>query len=839
MTVDVSQIETLSECVALKDLDLVYRACSPGYARAMGFASPEQLIGKSDVELFQSARAMVYLKLDSEVALTGKSNVFPLEPEVRPSADRNRRLILRKPVHSADKRVVGIDISIINAPSEKPGKTADARPTAGAGERAEIDKGGFSMDHLTTSKSDISVVRKAQSTDFQQLMNNMPNGVLIVRGAKIVYANRAAANIFGFASPVELIRSAEATTLLRLDEWAKRNPGARLPVSSVQSRLAEVFELQGVRKGGQSLVLSVQAREVVWLNNKAVQLSFVDNTEQALSEQMLIESEQRFRNYAEASADFFWEMDRFLRFSYLSEEVESALGVSVSKLLGASSQDLARNGKSAENSDHWTEQLDRLLHHQRFKDFEFTWAHPDGSTRVIRYSGVPVFNEKGQFCGYRGSGRDITGTHQLVEAVTYHASHDSMTGLVNRRKFEEATRHAINSARDDQQTHALCFLDLDNFKIVNDTSGHEAGDELLRQLAALFQAQVRKSDVLARIGGDEFAVLLYNCGVSEALRLANQLRSEVENFQFLWKDNRFSIGVSVGVVLVDKRWENTSSLFRAADMACYLAKDAGRNRVVVYQDSETQKNIRQGETHWVDQINAAISDKRLKISAQKILPLKKNGRNYFEILMRLETSAGAIINPQAFLPAAERYGLATRLDENVLDLTLDWLRRNPRLIDELGMCSINLTGQSFASEVFSETMQRKIANSGVPAHKLCLELSETATIANLSSATKFIHHLGELGCRFALDNFGSGLSSFAYLKNLPVQYLKIDGRFVRDILDDPIDHATVRAINEIGQALGKQTVATCVENSQLLSAVTDLGVDFAQGYHIGSPEILN
>lgn len=807
------------DCVALKDTDLVYLACSTAYARAFGFGSPEELIGKTDIDLLDRDSALESLKIEADIVLNGKAGVTTSS---HPAFDN--RIVEREPVLAAGQQVSGIDIRIL----ERPGAEAVS----------ERYSDGLFHDHLASAAEDVSVVRKPLDTDFRQLLESLPHGLLLFRGVRLVYANREAASILGYKSSADILRTGVVSNLFRLDDWLSLSGGLQLPVARSMSETPPLIEMQGVSGDKRSLVLHAWGREIKWLNERATMLCFVDSTENALSEQLLVESEQRFKHYAEASADFFWEMDADLRFVYFSDSIETALGVSTADLVGRSSQDLADNSETVQE-DGWTEQLDRLLHHQRFADFEFKWKHSDGRIRVIRYSGVPVFNDKGEFTGYRGSGRDITGSHQRVEAVAYHASHDSLTGLVNRRKFEESARLAINSARSEQETHALCFLDLDKFKFVNDSCGHEAGDELLRQLSDLMQKHVRKSDVLARIGGDEFAVLLYNCGMAEALRLANQLRSEVENFQFLWKDNRFSIGISAGVVLVDKRWENTGSLFRAADMACYLAKDSGRNRVVVYQDNEVQKSVRQGETHWADQINAALEENRLKIACQKILPLKKNGRAYFEILMRLGTGSGAFINPQAFLPAAERYGLSTKLDETVVDTSLAWLKDNPRIFDELGMCSINLSSPSFSNELFTTTLLKKIKASGLPPKRLCFELSETATIANLSSATRFIHHLGDLGCRVAVDNFGSGLSSFAYIRHLPVDFVKIDGLFVRDILEDNTDLATVKAINDIARTLGKKTVATFVENGRLLSRVRDLDVDFAQGFHIGQPEIIN
>ncbi len=826
------------DSIALKDSDLVYRACSPAFASALGLATPKDIIGKTDIELFDQNLALQSLRVESAIVRSGKVSILPWQDNRNSAGTTTEQVIVRKPVYSAGDKVTGIEMQIIDVPGQEKG-TPQTKPKSYASTHAGSSHEHFALDHLTTSGNDVSVVRKPQNIDFKKLVDSMPNSVVIFRGVKLLYVNKAAANTLGYASQTELMRNVLVSEVLRVDQWVKRHAGANLPISRSQAHIAEHFELQGKSKDGQSLVLHATAREIFWLSEKAVLLSFVDDTERALTEQLLIESEQRFKSFAEASADFFWEMDDQLRFTYFSEEVEQALGFSVKNLLGTSSRDFAKISQTDENRESWREQLDRLLHRKAFSDFEFKWTHPDETTHVIRYSGVPVCNEVGDFLGYRGTGRDITSLYRVAEVAEYHASHDSLTGLVNRRKFDEACKQALRTARAGDDVHALCFLDLDNFKIVNDTCGHHAGDELLRQLSSLFQGLVRKSDVLARIGGDEFAILLYNCGVSEALRLTNQLRSEVENFQFLWEDNRFKVGVSIGVVLVDQRWENTNSLFRAADAACYLAKDRGRNRVVVYRDSETQSDARQSEAHWVDQINEAIADDRLKISYQKIEPLKKDGKLYFEVLMRLITPNGDVIEPKAFLPAAERYGLATKLDEKVLDITLNWLRSNPRIIGVLGMCSINLMGQSFADESFTESLIQKIRRSGIPGSRLCFELTETATIANLSSATRFMTRVGQLGCQFSLDKFGSGLSSFAYVKKLPIQYLKIDGLFIKDVLNDPTNQAMVKAITEIGQTLGKKTIATHIENKRVLNEVAKLGTNFAQGYFIGQPKIIH
>ncbi|MBX2886610.1 MAG: EAL domain-containing protein, partial [Granulosicoccus sp.] len=583
--------------------------------------------------------------------------------------------------------------------------------------------------------------------------------------------------------------------------------------------------------------LIAKVQETLWQGSTAMLLSFVDLDARA-AVSVLPESERRYRHYARASADFFWELDDQLRFSFVSEEAEQVLDVSTDALLGLTHEELLDSDNNTNPETHWDSQLERLSSRQAFRDFEFHWG-VDDDARTIRYSGIPIYDNDHVFLGYRGTGRDVTAANRQAESVAYHASHDALTGLVNRRHFEVLCERALTASKNDRKAHALCFMDLDSFKIVNDTCGHLAGDELLRQLSALLDSLVRKSDVLARLGGDEFGLLLYNCSVPAALKLANQLRSEVENFQFLWAETRFQVGVSVGLVLFDERWENLKSLFGAADSACYLAKNEGRNRVVVYEGDEPSSN-RKVETHWVEEINAALEEDRMVVARQVILPLNdQNDASRFEMFMRLRATNGDIINPSAFLPSAERYGLSAKLDLVMIKLTLNWLKTNPQLLNSIKRCSINLTSGTFANADAEAELVELISNSGVPTSKLCFELTETATIANLSVVSGFMHRLSDLGCHFMLDDFGSGLSAFAHLKNLPVKYLKIDGQLVRNILNDPTDFAMVKAINEISQSLNMETVAKYIESPELLEAVREIGIDFVQGYYMGKPEVVD
>lgn len=828
------------ERVAVKDMQLVYRACSSSFAEALGYSSPDLVIGRTDFDLLPRDLASQQLMIDNRVVNNAVADIHTLAFE----NEQVGQIMLRSPILSGQGVVNGIDIRLLDGPvSEVP-----------------------------------------QPPDFQLLVDHGLQGTIVLRGDTPLFLNQTAREIFelkDFPSSQDLDglkRQFAAEDWHRLCRRVEADALGK--ANNLPARLVLNICVSGIRK-----LLLADITKINWQGSPAAVLSVVDITEhktprpsppahnantlaadlavvsQALGGQRSLSpaeklEQDRFRHYATASADFFWETDSALCFSRFSPEIEAALGIEVDSLIGRTHQELMElaGGSTGEvnDRDRWTQHLQALADRKPFRDFEFKWMS-GSDLKVVRYSGIPVYNAGSEFMGYRGAGRDVTASTKQAESVAYHANHDALTGLVNRRHFESLVKTAIDDACQDRKSHALFFMDLDNFKIVNDTCGHLAGDELLRQLSSLFSSLIRKSDVLARLGGDEFGVFLYNCSVAEALKLANQLRSEVENFQFLWEENRFMVGVSVGLVVADDRWQHLEALFSAADSACYIAKNQGRNQVVVHREASGKSSNRKVETHWVEEINSALDENRIVIAKQKILPLKNRAGTldasatnlveqdedaHFEVLMRLVAPNGDLINPQAFLPSAERYGLSARLDATVIDVTLDWLKRNPGYLQKVRHCSINLASGSFAKEGFAEALLEHIKDSGIPPSKLCFELTETATIANLSAATEFMRRLAEIGCRFVLDDFGAGLSSFAYLKNLPIDFLKIDGRLVRDIMDDQIDFTMVQAINQVGQSLGKRTIAEFVETPLLFEAVREIGVDYAQGFEIESPVLV-
>jgi len=429
----------------------------------------------------------------------------------------------------------------------------------------------------------------------------------------------------------------------------------------------------------------------------------------------------------------------------------------------------------------------------------------------------------------------------MADQLAYHASHDPLTGVLNRREFERCLGEALTRSKTQHQEHVLCLVDLDRFKLVNDTCGHAAGDSLLRQLTGLLQAQLRSGDSLARLGGDEFGILLESCPLDRGLALADTLREAVAQCRFSWEQHTFSVGASIGVVPITPFSGDLDEVVQAADAACYAAKDTGRNRVHLYQPDDRELTRRQGESHWAGRILAAIDQDRLELYCQPIVPVTDHGPTgeFVELLLRLRDEDGALIPPGSFLPAAERYDLLPAIDRWVVATALAALAGRYGGRGSVGdLYSINLSGASIGDETFLAFVRARLAEHRIPAKLICFELTETVAISDLAVAVEFIHELRALGCRFALDDFGSGLSSFAYLKNLPVDFLKIDGHFVRGIAHDSIDRAMVEAVNRIGHEIGLRTIAEFVESQAILDCLRELGVDYAQGYAIARPQPL-
>ncbi|WP_081662716.1 EAL domain-containing protein [Thermithiobacillus tepidarius DSM 3134] len=459
----------------------------------------------------------------------------------------------------------------------------------------------------------------------------------------------------------------------------------------------------------------------------------------------------------------------------------------------------------------------------------------DGQEFAITHSAAPIRNRAGESIGAVIAFHDVTEAKRLARQLSWQASHDALTGLANRREFERRLAELLEDARQRKQMHILLYLDLDQFKVVNDTCGHMAGDELLRQLATLIQARVRGRDTVARLGGDEFALLLESCALEHAFAIAEKLRHDIGDFRFAWEDKIFSCGVSIGLVPITPHSESLAALLSAADTACYAAKENGRHRIHVYRPDDSELARREGEMQWVFQINRAIEDGLLRLYYQPIVPAAPDDSRpgHFEILLRMVDGTGETIPPMAFIPAAERYNLMATLDRWVVQNTFEWIARQDLSAQgNLDCCAINLSAHSLCDPDFLDFVINQFQRTSIRPEQICFEITESCAIANLSRARQLMSALWSMGCRFALDDFGSGMSSFAYLKNLPVDFLKIDGAFVRDMVDDPVDHAMVEAITRIGHVMGIQIIAEFVENEAIREKLRHLGVDYVQGYAI-------
>ena len=564
----------------------------------------------------------------------------------------------------------------------------------------------------------------------------------------------------------------------------------------------------------------------------------VDITEGKLYEDALFREKESAQITLQSIGDGVITTDANSRVEYINPVAEDLTGWKVDDASGRSIDEIFRGFH-----EETCEPLENPLAVSIRRDRAIKSVRPtllirrDGNELYIESTASPIRDGKGNVTGGVLVFHDVSESRELNRRLSYHASHDILTNLVNRREFENRLERALKSARAREASYALLYLDLDQFKIVNDSCGHSAGDTLLVQLGALLKSKIRWRDTLARLGGDEFGVLLESCSLDEAMKTAETLRLAIGDYKFVWEERNFRLGVSVGVVPITAENEDVAALLSAADSACAAAKEAGRNRIHSFQENDIDLMRRRREMQWAARINNALEENRFELFRQTIQPLQMEEKGtHYEILLRMRDENGGIISPGLFIEAAERYGITPSIDRWVIGSAFRWLVSEADERERLALCSINLSGQSLGDEKFLPFVIDQFQMSGLDATKICFEITETAAIASYSQANRFINALKELGCMFALDDFGTGLSSFGYLKHFPVDFLKIDGSFVKEILHDPIDREMVRSINEIGHLTGKRTIAEFAENEEIITMLRGMGVDYAQGYGVSEPK---
>ncbi len=625
----------------------------------------------------------------------------------------------------------------------------------------------------------------------------------------------------------EIIKESPTQSVVMMTAQSTPDRAAQLIIDGAVDYISKPFRADQLR---QVCEIAVQREDFI-----------VSNKEFAQHEQALHQEKELAQITLQSIADGVIRTNANGKIEYMNPVAEKITGWNSTEALNKTLSNIFKsyfdsNNKSASSP------IDVCLNKQTaiFTTPDITFLNRDGTKLKIDYVTSPINDRNNHVIGAVMVFRDITDEHELSQKLDYQAKHDALTGLANRPAFEDHLEKMIVGIQRNGCEHTLCYIDLDQFKVVNDTCGHIAGDQLLQKISSIILSKIRKNrDTLARFGGDEFVLLLGDCPIEKAIGIADEICKEIQDYSFSYENKTFVIGASIGVVPINEKIANVNDALRMADNACYVAKEKGRNRVHIYHADDHEMVRRSSEMQVVSTINHALENDGFTLFYQDIKSLTDDNQGkHLEILIRMNDGDGWIA-PGFFLPAAERYNIAPKIDRWVVSSLMSWLSDNKSCLNQIEMCSINLSGLSFSDESFSDFVKNEITSHGIPAEKICFEVTETAAINNLQDAADFIHTMKAFGCSFALDDFGSGMSSYAYLKALPVDYLKIDGMFVKDILVDPIDKAMVKSINEIGHVFGLKTIAEFVENLEIMAELKKLDVDFAQGYAISKPVPIN
>ena len=713
--------------------------------------------------------------------------------------------------------------------------------------RIELDTDHREIAALVTVANHL-LTRAAAATPDSQLAPPAPVGalgdhlheaVLIHGGRGILYANPQFAALIG-AQPAELIgRRLEDLVPPDYTELVGENVRHRL----ADEPAAERYEVDLLGLQGQHARLELSSWPVEHEGQRALLIVGVEvlptRTVAALGQPAGTRS--RARAALESMPGAVVTVDSRGRIDYLNPVAAALFGVAAEATRGVALEELAQ-GLSEPERKLLTEPVQQALSsgsplNLGRRALVFTQG---GSERVVEVAAAPIRDEVGDVDGAVLALHDVTESRGLARQISYQAAHDALTGLVNRREFERRLQEAVEGARRGDGSHVLCYLDLDRFKAINDTSGHQAGDSLLRDIAKLVRAAVRDSDTVGRLGGDEFGMLLVGCPLDKARQIADEVCRKVADHRFVWRDRIFNVGASIGLVELSRDTTTVEEVLAAADSACYQAKRQG-GHVTVYSARDEAYARQSGEIQWLQLLQSALKEHRFELYCQPIVAAYGDGDSgpAMEVLLRLRNDAGEQVSPAEFLQAAERYRLMGLIDRQVVQTTLNALGRGALALAENRSIGINISGQTLADGQFLEFVVECFDATGANPAQVCFEIAESAVIANLDQARRFIGVLHGMGCRFALDDFGSGLGSFSNLKLLAVDFLKIDGSFMRNLARDTVNQAMVTAMIKLARTLNFKVIAEQVEDESSVEAARAMGVDYLQGYALGRPTPLS
>jgi diguanylate cyclase (GGDEF)-like protein/PAS domain S-box-containing protein len=685
-----------------------------------------------------------------------------------------------------------------------------------------------------------------ERTRFANILEQLPSGVLLAEApsGKVTYQNRAAANLLG-RNFEEINTDRELGRLNFIHPDGKRIARDQLPLTRTvrNQQPTSTEDLLYERDDGTRLHFAVTTAAITDADGVARIAVAVLHDVSNLKRAELAEASEKERALVTLAAitDGVITADRSGSITSLNPAAERMTGISQDHGRGCRFQQVLQFHEDG-GTELIIDAIERCLREKRVTSGlpQLTMLSRDGHQFSVDTAVAPVCLDNGELIGAVLIIHDVTESKRLLRRLGFEASHDALTGLVNRREFELRLKRALDRARMPQgDSAALLYLDLDQFKIVNDTCGHAAGDELLKLLASSYAEHVRERDTLARIGGDEFALIVEHCDVDEALAVAQKILEATRNFRYACKGRLFQLGVSIGLTPIERSTASVEEAMRRADHACYIAKERGRNRIFVHYQGDLDFAQRRSDMHWVTRLSHAFQNDQLQLYCQPIMALGPDGgKKHYEILLRLRNGRAGPVSPGTFLPAAERYDVILKIDRWVLKRTLDWLSANKEHTATLDTCSINLSRRSLADPSFHTFAAELIDASDVPASKLCFEITENGAIADMQKTIAFIEALSARGCRFSLDDFGTGMTSFSYLKQLPVNFIKIDGSFIQMMSSSQVDFEMVRFTNDISHMMGRQTIAEYVSDAAILASLKEIGVDFAQGYCIGKPRPL-